>query len=49
MTSHKIVTREQWAAAREELLAREKEHTRLRPAVRPAPRSPTASTPSSRT
>ena len=29
MTSHKIVTREQWAAAREELLAREKEHTRL--------------------
>src|SRR5260221_3306716 len=29
MTSHKIVTREQWAAAREELLASEKEHTRL--------------------
>ncbi len=29
MTSHKIVTREQWVAAREELLAREKEHTRL--------------------
>ena len=29
MTSHKIVTREQRAAAREELLAREKEHTRL--------------------
>jgi predicted dithiol-disulfide oxidoreductase (DUF899 family) len=29
MTSHKIETREQWAAAREELLAREKEHTRL--------------------
>src|SRR5579864_8404600 len=29
MTSHKIVTREQWAAAREELLEREKEHTRL--------------------
>ena len=29
MTSHKIGTREQWAAAREELLAREKEHTRL--------------------
>src|SRR5579864_6254957 len=29
MTSHKIVTREQWAAAREELLAREKEYTRL--------------------
>jgi predicted dithiol-disulfide oxidoreductase (DUF899 family) len=29
MTSHKIGTRERWAAAREELLAREKEHTRL--------------------
>ena len=29
MTSHKILTRERWAAAREELLAREKEHTRL--------------------
>ena len=29
MTSHKIGTREQWADAREELLAREKEHTRL--------------------
>jgi predicted dithiol-disulfide oxidoreductase (DUF899 family) len=29
MTSHKIATREKWAAAREELLAREKEHTRL--------------------
>jgi predicted dithiol-disulfide oxidoreductase (DUF899 family) len=29
MTEHKIGTREQWAAAREELLAREKEHTRL--------------------
>jgi predicted dithiol-disulfide oxidoreductase (DUF899 family) len=29
MTSHKIGTREEWAAAREELLAREKEHTRL--------------------
>jgi predicted dithiol-disulfide oxidoreductase (DUF899 family) len=29
MTSHKIGTREQWAAAREQLLAREKEHTRL--------------------
>ena len=29
MTSHKIGTWEQWAAAREQLLAREKEHTRL--------------------
>ena len=29
MTEHKIGTREKWAAAREELLAREKEHTRL--------------------
>src|SRR2546430_14256525 len=29
MTSHKIGTRERWAAAREKLLAREKEHTRL--------------------
>ena len=29
MTSHKIGTREEWGAAREELLAREKEHTRL--------------------
>src|SRR5215470_4745590 len=29
MTSRKIGTREQWAAAREQLLAREKEHTRL--------------------
>jgi predicted dithiol-disulfide oxidoreductase (DUF899 family) len=29
MTSHKGGTREEWAAAREELLAREKEHTRL--------------------
>jgi predicted dithiol-disulfide oxidoreductase (DUF899 family) len=29
MTDHKIGTREEWAAAREELLAREKEHTRL--------------------
>ena len=29
MTSHKIVTPEQWAAARAQLLAREKEHTRL--------------------
>jgi hypothetical protein len=27
-TDHKIVSREEWAAAREELLAREKEHTR---------------------
>src|SRR5215471_9162155 len=29
MTNHKIATREQWAAAREKLLGREKEHTRL--------------------
>jgi predicted dithiol-disulfide oxidoreductase (DUF899 family) len=29
MTSHKVATREEWAPAREELLAREKEHTRL--------------------
>jgi predicted dithiol-disulfide oxidoreductase (DUF899 family) len=29
MTSHKVGTREEWAAARGELLAREKEHTRL--------------------
>jgi predicted dithiol-disulfide oxidoreductase (DUF899 family) len=29
MISHKIGTREKWAAAREELLAREKEYTRL--------------------
>ncbi len=29
MPEHKIGTREEWAAAREELLAREKEHTRL--------------------
>jgi predicted dithiol-disulfide oxidoreductase (DUF899 family) len=29
MTDHKAVSREEWAAAREELLAREKEHTRL--------------------
>ena len=29
MTSHRIATREEWAAARNELLAREKEHTRL--------------------
>jgi predicted dithiol-disulfide oxidoreductase (DUF899 family) len=28
-TAHKIGTREEWQAAREELLAREKEHTRL--------------------
>ena len=28
MTDHKVVSREEWAAAREELLAREKEHTR---------------------
>jgi predicted dithiol-disulfide oxidoreductase (DUF899 family) len=29
MTGHRVGTREEWAAAREELLAREKEHTRL--------------------
>ncbi len=29
MTRHRIVTREEWAAAREALLAREKEHTRM--------------------
>jgi predicted dithiol-disulfide oxidoreductase (DUF899 family) len=29
MTHHKIGTREEWLAAREQLLAREKEHTRL--------------------
>jgi predicted dithiol-disulfide oxidoreductase (DUF899 family) len=29
MADHRIGTREEWAAAREELLAREKEHTRL--------------------
>jgi len=29
MTNHDVVSREEWAAAREELLAREKEHTRL--------------------
>jgi len=29
MTDHEVVNREEWAAAREELLAREKEHTRL--------------------
>ena len=29
MTDHKVVAREEWAAAREKLLAREKEHTRL--------------------
>src|SRR5262252_4924463 len=29
MASHKTGTREQWAAASERLLAREKEHTRL--------------------
>jgi predicted dithiol-disulfide oxidoreductase (DUF899 family) len=29
MTDHKLATREEWAAARSELLAREKEHTRL--------------------
>ena len=29
MTDHKIGTREEWLAAREQLLVREKEHTRL--------------------
>jgi predicted dithiol-disulfide oxidoreductase (DUF899 family) len=29
LTGHRIGTREEWAAARDELLAREKEHTRL--------------------
>ena len=29
MTDHKVVSREEWAAAREELLPREKEHTRM--------------------
>ena len=29
MTDHKVVSSEEWTAAREELLAREKEHTRL--------------------
>jgi predicted dithiol-disulfide oxidoreductase (DUF899 family) len=29
MTDHEVVAREEWAAAREKLLAREKEHTRL--------------------
>ena len=29
MTEHKIATREEWIAAREQLLVREKEHTRL--------------------
>ena len=29
MTGHEIGTREEWAAAREQLLAREKEHTKL--------------------
>jgi predicted dithiol-disulfide oxidoreductase (DUF899 family) len=29
MTDHEVVSREDWAAAREELLAREKEHTHL--------------------
>jgi predicted dithiol-disulfide oxidoreductase (DUF899 family) len=29
MTDHKTGTREEWTAAREKLLAREKEHTRL--------------------
>jgi predicted dithiol-disulfide oxidoreductase (DUF899 family) len=29
MTDHKVGTRDEWTAAREELLAREKEHTRL--------------------
>src|SRR5213593_4273997 len=29
MTEHEVVSPEEWATAREELLAREKEHTRL--------------------
>jgi hypothetical protein len=29
MTDHEVVSREEWAAAREELLTREKEHTRI--------------------
>jgi predicted dithiol-disulfide oxidoreductase (DUF899 family) len=29
MTEHEIATREQWQAARDELLRREKEHTRM--------------------
>jgi predicted dithiol-disulfide oxidoreductase (DUF899 family) len=29
MTDHDVVSRDEWAAAREELLAREKEHTRV--------------------
>jgi predicted dithiol-disulfide oxidoreductase (DUF899 family) len=29
MTGHEVVSHEEWAAARDELLAREKEHTRL--------------------
>ena len=29
MTEHQIATREEWDAARERLLVREKEHTRL--------------------
>jgi predicted dithiol-disulfide oxidoreductase (DUF899 family) len=29
MTEHKLVSREEWQAARDELLRREKEHTRL--------------------
>ncbi len=29
MTGHKVVSREEWQAAREELLGREKEHTRM--------------------
>ena len=29
MTDHKVASREEWQAAREALLAREKEHTRM--------------------
>lgn len=29
MTDHKIASREEWQAARDELLRREKEHTRM--------------------
>jgi len=39
MTGHTIGTRAQWAAAREELLAREKEQTRLTRRGRPPPPS----------
>ena len=38
MADHKIGTREEWLAAREELLKREKEHTRLRDEIAQARR-----------